>query len=82
MLEQPTAEKKAHLKAQRLAFVDYQQDWEMGHPVGVWGGKCTCPDGRVYYGGDEGNMCGSIACHGGVQGEARRSGAPSDPWDY
>ena len=23
-------------------------DWTMGTPVGVWGGACTCPDGRVY----------------------------------
>ena len=43
-------------------------DWFMGTNVGVWGGWCTCPDGRVYQVGDEGNMCGSVACDGGMQG--------------
>ena len=23
-------------------------DWNMGTPVGVWGGWCICPDGRRY----------------------------------
>ena len=40
-------------------------DWEMGTNVGVWGGWCTCPDGRKYQVGDEGNMCASVACKGG-----------------
>ena len=44
-------------------------DWTMGTPIGVWGGSCTCPDGRIYQVGDEGNMCWSVACEGGVQGE-------------
>ena len=43
-------------------------DWFMGTNVGVWGGWCTCPDGRVYQVGDEGNMCESVACDGGFQG--------------
>jgi len=43
-------------------------NWVMGTPIGVWGGSCTCPDGRVYQVADEGNMCGSVACVGGVQG--------------
>jgi hypothetical protein len=43
-------------------------DWHMGTPIGVWGGYCTCPDGRVYKVGDEGNTCESVACHGGFQG--------------
>jgi len=43
-------------------------DWDFGTPVGVWGGWCTCPDGRVYQVGDEGNMCGSVGCDGGTQG--------------
>ncbi|KAL1507404.1 hypothetical protein AB1Y20_008246 [Prymnesium parvum] len=43
--------------------------WHMGYPVGVWGGTCTCPDGRVYTAGDRGDICGSLACFGGVQGE-------------
>eukprot|EP00966_Prymnesium_polylepis_P324922 7380920-Prymnesium_polylepis.2 len=32
-------------------------NWEMGTKVGVWGGSCMCPDGRVYQVGDEGNIC-------------------------
>ena len=43
-------------------------DFYMGLPIGVWGGYCYCPDGRVYQVGDEGNMCGSVACDGGTQG--------------
>jgi len=43
-------------------------DWDMGTPVGVWGGWCTCPDGRVYQVGDEGNMCWSVGCDNGIQG--------------
>ena len=43
-------------------------DWVMGTNVGVWGGLCTCPDGRVYNVGDEGNMCGSTACDFGIKG--------------
>ena len=45
------------------------QGWFMGYPVGVWGGTCTCPDGRVYTAGDRGDICGSLACFGGVEGE-------------
>ena len=44
-------------------------DWTMGTPIGVWGGTCTCPDGRVYLVGDEGNMCASVGCDGGIQGD-------------
>jgi len=43
-------------------------NWEMGTPVGVWGGSCMCPDGHVYQVGDEGNMCQSLACDGGTPG--------------
>ena len=43
-------------------------DFSMGVRIGVWGGKCTCPDGRVYQVGDEGNICGSVSCEGGTQG--------------
>lgn len=48
-------------------WVNYAFGWKMGDPLGVWGGRCQCPDGRVYTAGDEGNMCDSIACHGGKQ---------------
>ena len=43
-------------------------DWFMGTNVGVWGGWCTCPNGQVYQVGDEGNMCNSVACDGGIHG--------------
>ena len=43
----------------------YAHDWHFGVPLGVWGGDCVCPDGRVYTAGDEGNLCGSMACHHG-----------------
>ena len=49
--------------------VDYSLDWVMGTPIGVWGGSCTCPDGRVHTAGDRGNICGSLACFGGTDGE-------------
>lgn len=45
------------------------EGWKMGYPVGVWGGSCTCPDGRVYTAGDRGNLCRSLACFGGEEGE-------------
>jgi hypothetical protein len=37
--------------------------------VGAWGGACTCPDGQVFTVGDEGNLCGSVACEGAVDHE-------------
>mmetsp|Transcript_27120 Transcript_27120/g.62216 ORF Transcript_27120/g.62216 Transcript_27120/m.62216 type:complete len:607 (+) Transcript_27120:74-1894(+) len=40
--------------------------------VGVWGGKCRCPDGEEYLVGDEGNYCGSLACAGGQAGVCER----------
>ena len=54
-------------------------DFAMGTPVGVWGGACTCPDGRVYQVGDEGNMCWSLACDGGTQGECHHG---EGPWAF
>lgn len=33
-----------------------------------WGGRCTCPDGSVYWVGDMHNKCGSLACIGGDPG--------------
>jgi hypothetical protein len=32
------------------------------------GATARSPDGRVYQVGDEGNLCGSVACDGGIQG--------------
>ena len=37
--------------------------------VGLWGGTCTCPDGAVYLVGDNGDLCGSLACVNGVAGK-------------
>ncbi|KAL1499595.1 hypothetical protein AB1Y20_011794 [Prymnesium parvum] len=50
------------------AYVKYAEDFVSGYPLGVWGGSCTCPDGRVYTAGDNGDLCGSLACFGGVSG--------------
>ena len=33
--------------------------------AGTWGGACICGDGQIYQVGDEMNLCGSLACHGG-----------------
>jgi len=33
--------------------------------TGGWGGKCTCPDGSVYWVADNHDYCGSLACFGG-----------------
>ena len=50
-------------------IIGYSEHWEhVRGAVGVWGGECTCPDGRVYTAGDQGNVCGSIACYGGRSG--------------
>jgi hypothetical protein len=38
--------------------------------VGAYGGKCTCPDGRVYWVGDKAT---GLACEGGVAGEIVRA---------
>mmetsp|Transcript_69896 Transcript_69896/g.202571 ORF Transcript_69896/g.202571 Transcript_69896/m.202571 type:complete len:642 (-) Transcript_69896:180-2105(-) len=40
--------------------------------VGAWGGWCTCPDGQRYQVGDNLDVCGSIACEGGVAGLCER----------
>ena len=40
--------------------------------VGGWGGSCTCPDGTVYYAGDNRDDCGSLACIGGTSGECHK----------
>lgn len=45
-----------------------EDNWHHGDPLGVWGGECTCPDGRVYTAGDRGNFCGSTNCFGGTEG--------------
>eukprot|EP00965_Chrysotila_dentata_P105226 3475335-Pleurochrysis_carterae.AAC.2 len=46
------------------------------HGIGTWGGSCTCPDGKVYQAGDNGNYCGSLACVGGVSGACNKSPGP------
>merc|ERR1712054_691753 len=40
--------------------------------VGGWGGKCTCPNGKVYWVGDNNNWCKSLACFGGKSGKCMR----------
>ena len=39
--------------------------------VGAWGGSCTCPDGNVYFVGDNNDYCSSLACVGGRSGHCR-----------
>jgi bacteriorhodopsin len=41
------------------------------HDVGWYGGQCTCPDGKVYYTGDNKNGCDSLACAGGTAGTCK-----------
>ena len=45
---------------------------------GGWGGSCTCPDGSVYYAGDEHNNCGSLAYYGGEPGACVQSGGNTE----
>jgi len=40
--------------------------------VGLFGGSCTCPDGKVYQVGDNEDDCASLACVGGVSGTCKR----------
>ena len=40
--------------------------------IGVWGGSCTCPNGGVYQVGDHADMCGTLACTGGVAGTCNK----------
>ena len=44
--------------------------------IGIWGGSCTCPDGSTYQVGDNGDMCGTIACVGGESGECLQEEGP------
>ena len=41
--------------------------------VGGWGGSCTCPDGTLYYAGDNRDDCGSLACIGGTPGKCHKT---------
>jgi hypothetical protein len=34
--------------------------------TGVYGGECTCPDGKKYLVGDNGDDCATLACEGGT----------------
>ena len=56
-----------------------EDNWHMGTPLGVWGGECTCPDGRVYTAGDRGNLCGSTNCFGGTEGRCIQA---QGPWAF
>jgi hypothetical protein len=44
--------------------------------AGVRGGTCTCPDGQVFYVGDNNDSCGSLACDGGVSAGCTDGGIP------
>ena len=53
---------------------------EVDLAVGLWGGTCTCPDGAKYEVGDNGDLCGSLACVGGIAGECHHRA--SDAWAH
>jgi len=40
--------------------------------IGGWGGVCTCPSGKSYNVGDNGDSCGSLACEGGKAGACNK----------
>ena len=40
--------------------------------VGGWGGTCTCPNGALYWVGDNNNGCKSLACIHGKSGKCNR----------
>jgi hypothetical protein len=42
---------------------------ENAEKVGGHGGSCTCPDGSVYWVGDNHNGCATLACVGGTPGK-------------
>ena len=44
--------------------------------AGVYGGTCTCPDGQTYQVGDSMDVCGSLACIGGVSGVCEKHEGP------
>jgi hypothetical protein len=47
--------------------------------IGEWGGSCSCSDGSIYDVGDNGDLCGSLACENGFPGVCiRRAG----PWSH
>lgn len=44
-----------------------------------WGGECTCPDGKKYLVGDNGDDCASLACIGGkISKECSDGGIPEE----
>mgnify|MGYP007078110217 CR=1 FL=1 len=43
---------------------------------GIWGGSCTCPDGKIYQVGDEANFCKSLTCIGGIAGKCNKAVGP------
>ena len=52
---------------------------EKAEGVGGWGGQCTCPNGKVYNVGDNGDFCKSLACLGGKPGVCNES---DGPWSH
>jgi hypothetical protein len=50
--------------------------------VGGWGGMCTCPDGKKYQVGDNGDGCASLACEGGVSSGCTEGGILNEYQGY
>lgn len=56
----------------------FQKDiyFKKQHGTGRQGGKCTCPSGKTYFVGDNGDSCGSLDCVGGASGTCSEDGIP------
>ncbi|KAG7354540.1 FAD linked oxidase-like protein [Nitzschia inconspicua] len=71
--EDPSLLFTSNFKLQKWDTNQYQY---VGLPeVGDWGGTCTCPNGSVYWVGDNGDACASLACVGGVSGTCSEANA-------
>ena len=48
--------------------------------AGGWGGQCTCPDGQVYWVGDQGGGCKSLSCFGGTESGTPKCNKSGGKW--
>ena len=64
----------ALLICQRREVTVYRKNHPLGRPIwhnrvtgggGGWGGRCRCPDGKIYYVGDQSDSCVRPKCNGG-----------------
>merc|ERR1719462_587993 len=52
------------------AYKNVIEEW--ADSVGQWGGSCTCPDGGMYWVGDNRDNCETLACIGGISGPCNK----------